>query len=284
MSTQRIRLKDRLDQENEFRTASKKGENATIPTKRPSLGAASQEKRTRIPLGGKDQNMVSLQRSKLFIPQNAPVRGVPALAKKPELSKSNSTLGFTHTKLSFNNAPQFRNTNPHKNSIFPSTEAHRTNELVPRFSSDSMKKQPRAELPKLGAELLDTMSAHTRLTAPELNERVTDPVKKGYDNLDAIIEILAADENSVATVPEKVTPLADEPIGVSTLTEEDLAFLRAGVGRHTQKAFTSALDVSFDLTFDSDEELESNARLQDELEQSGGVGLTTEELNDLLDF
>lgn len=298
MSSFRARLPKHTDQENEFKHAPK-DENATLPTKRPLSAHSALDKRVRVPLGGKDQNQAfQLQRSKLFIPQNATVlRPRQALPKQPTLSKSNSSLGFTHQPSKIAPAAnQFRNANPLKNERFPLEDAHRPRDLVPRFSTDSLKKQ-QPKLQPLPVTLEQTLTHNTRQLhasniVPSTQNRA-DPLKKGYqaleqEGLDAIIEKLADDKDSVEIVPHRLPPMHDIPVGSSALEKEDLDFLRTGVRQIPKRTFDEDLDISFDSTLEHEEDVEANRKLEAELASAvaptGGVGLTAQELDDLLDF
>lgn len=260
----------------------------------------------RVPLAGKDQNLgfPGLQRSKSSVAQNQnggqdlaqrSLRPLSAtLTRQPALAKSNSSLGFTHRPVSASLGTQIRNANPHKNQIFPSAEAHRPNDLVPRFSTDSIKKADRSPLPPLGVNLRDTLSENTQqLHASKVIDRGIykfpgDPTKraKGTDSAQAeLIERLAEDPESIEHVSQRDLPVLEHiPVGLVPLLNEDLEFIRTGTRK--SQPYTLILDISFESSWDEDniEDEEENAALGKELEQSGLIGLTTEELNELLDF
>lgn len=274
MSTNQFRIKNK-DQENAFRLHGK-NENLQLPSKRPAL-QPKLNKKQRVPLGGKDPNgaVPLLQRSTtsvqkpLLRPNSAP------LLKQPFLTKSNSTLGFSHANTP-TNAPsrglghsgltlaQVKNANPLKNDLFTGSLARREAELVPQLVSDSPRKSEPKALPPLNVKLSDTFSDATRrlhsshLPVETVNPDV-DPIK-GLKLNSRLIEQLADDEESIETVPE-VKPLKDEP--EDALNEDDLHFLKTG----------SRVSVM------------ENRKLQAELEQQHGqLGLNKEELDDLLDF
>lgn len=297
MSTNQLRFKDKADQENAFKSASSKqasaqnskqisNENAIINKKRPLLPPQQQQKRARVPLGGKDLNKAfpTLQRSQSSIPHNIPLRQAPVLARLPVLGKSNSSLGFTHKPAAVVAPPSFQHTNPHKNSIFPSESAHRGKELVPRLTTDSIKKTDGRPLPP-SASLASTFSNNTRaLHASNVESRElfpsVDPVKhsKGYKEL---LERLAEDPESIEHVSQRDLPLRlESPVDVPFLEDEDLDFIRTGV-RNVESPLTADITIDFDL---EDEYGVQNKELAEELETRGPVGLSAQDLDDLLDF
>lgn len=294
--------KKQLDQENHHQGffSNENAKNASsLPSKRPLVRAPlSTDKRVRVPLGGKNQNVqIPLQRSKSFIPQNAQVARpslsgttssyVPALAQKHTLARSNSTLGFFHQPSNPNPKLITKDTNPHKNEVFPSLDAHRVKDLVPRFSTDNLTKQAPLNLSPLNTNLNDTLSDRTSLLhASNLPPRPSsrqfrDPVKKSSQSLDQLIETLAEDEDSIEIVAQKdLPPLEEEVTGYSPLRKSDLEFL--STGRKQSLENHEVYDLSFDSTFDGDEE--QNIEFKTELESTGSVGLSQKDLEDLLEF
>lgn len=314
-----------LDQENDHKrvpgkTKTLDQENVRISQKRSGPQTVSHDqKRLRVPLAGKDQNLVpGLQRSKSSaanVCQTQPLvqngnqalnqthgqnhiqnpnmlqrlRPVSTSFKQPSLLKSNSSLGFTHRPSSLSLATQIRNANPHKNTIFPQEDAHRSEELTPRFSTDSVKKSSAAPLPPLNISLADTISENThRLHASNVQQSVQhpgDPIKRSKSaTKNALIESLAEDPDSIEMVAHQDLPVPRHvPLGVTQLLTLDLEFIRTGTRIRTA---SPAQDVSFESTWDEDniDDEEENMILEGELAQSGLVGLSTEELNDLLDF
>lgn len=325
MSTNRLRL--HVDQENQHKVAPAKdelrnsaGRDATgqiqMGAKRPlsSKGNAN-EKRLRVPLGGKDQNKVfsGLQRSKSLLPLTfhspalkhdpLPQTGsVHHLAKPPTLTKSNLSLGFftRPTKLT-PPAPNPRTAHPHKNTLFPLEELHRPHELVPRFSSDTLTKAPSQELPKLSTLLQNTFSDAThRLHASNIPQEGpfshnVDPMKKGTRGMEMerLIEELAEDENSIEIVPQRPEWLedmkADVPLGCSPLSREQAPFLYEEKPAPVGLAASFGPDTAF-FSEDEDEELCSeteaahNTAFHEELNAGDGLGLSAGELHELLDF
>ncbi|WPK25915.1 hypothetical protein PUMCH_003251 [Australozyma saopauloensis] len=306
MSTHSIIPKDQLDQENQHQNVftNDRAKNSSANTgKRPlALSSNSNEKRLRVPLSGKNQNLIApLQRSKSFIPQNIPVsrpqlsgttqNAAPVLAQKPGLSKSNSTLGFFHQpgKVSTKPARRItRDTNPHKNDVFPPLEAHRAKDLVPLFLTDSIKKHETETLPPLKTNLSDTFTERTaslhasNLPSIAAKGQFRDPVKKSTQSVEDIIEDLAENEDSVEIVPRRDLPALEENItGYTPLSDMELDILR-GTRRNRVE---QSVDMSFDSSFEeSPEDLKQNRIYQAELERSGPVGLSQKDLEELLEF
>lgn len=312
--SQHIKLSDALDQENSQKTIQGlqklrfNQENVRMVNKRPVSGSASQPlKRLRTPLAGKDQNLVfsSLQRSKSSVAQNqfpSSSHNVPknqglrparaTLNKLPTLAKSNSSLGFTHKPAKVTLSNNFRHENPHKNQIFASDDAHRPHDLVPRFATDSIKKAHHDPLPALAISLKDTLTENThklhasKLIEQDIHHRHGDPLKKSSASADIareeLIEELSEDPSSIEFINRpQVSELPHVPVGMDVFKSEDLEFIRTGVRRSQQ-----VLDLSFESTWDEDniEDEEDNLALGQEFAQQGLVGLSAEELNDLLDF
>lgn len=299
MSSHTIIPKDQLDQENQhqniFLNDSAKSV-SSVPAKRLlSRGPPLPDKRTRVPLSGKNQNLqASLQRSKSFIPQNAQASRptlsgttlgfVPVLPHKPTLAKSNSTLGFfSHTGSAANKPGPVitRDTNPHKNEVFPALDAHRVKELVPRFTTDNIKKHAFSKRPPLKQRLQDTFSANSALLHSSNLPKTPasrDPSKKAAQ----LIEELADDEESVEHRPQTtMLPLTTEIAGYSPLRPADLKLLKTGHRPYADYK-TEVYDLSFEDTSDEDEQ--QNLSLQKQLETEGPIGLTLKDLEDLLEF
>lgn len=303
MSSHTFIPKDQLDQENQhqniFNNDSAKSL-SSVPAKRPlSRGPPLPDKRTRVPLSGKNQNLqASLQRSKSFIPQNIqasrPILSgttlgfVPTLSQKPTLAKSNSTLGFfSHTGSAANKTGPIitRDTNPHRNEVFPGLDAHRVKELVPLFTTDNITKQVSERLPPLEQKLQDTFSERTTLlhssNLPPVST-IPEPTKKTANDVEQLIEELAEDEDSLEYRPQNVLPrLKDDVIGYSPIRQSDLEFLKTGrrIGNFTEP---EVYDLSFEDTSDEDEQ--QNMSFQKQLEIDGPIGLSLKDLEDLLEF
>lgn len=240
-------------------------ENANLPSKRPRL---SLDKRARVPLGGKDHNkgIFGLQRSKsTLVPQ---LRGKALFSNTPPvLQKSNSTLGLTSN---VHKALPYRNTNPHKNTIFPAPEPS-------RLTTDLLVKRLLLPQPPLAIGLNDTLSAQTvQLHASHVKKLAlytnVDPVKQEY--LRQQIEELAKDPNSVEHIPKPMPALEDE----FQLDAAALNFL-------APRANIDADDLSLD-SWDEDnvEEIYYDEEPLDAEIEKHAVGLSTEELNQLLEF
>lgn len=303
MSSHAFIVKDQLDQENKHQTVHYKENGATVPiapAKRPlSKGLLLNEKRMRVPLSGKNQNLhTSLQRSKSFIPQNGPggsssqapqpflsgtMAFAPVLSLKPVLAKSNSTLGFFPQQASKTNSVVIKDTNPHKNEAFPALDAHRVKELVPLFATDKIKKQSGPWLPTPELTLQETFSDRITLmhasnlpdSGPSLQFR--DPVKKSFYSIEQLIEALADDEDSIEITPIRdLPPLREKVPGYSPLRKSELDLLHSG-----HKPLLREESISFD---SSDNESEKNRLYQIELENSGQLGLSLKDLEDLLEF
>lgn len=106
-----------------------------------------------------------------------------------------------------------------------------------------------------------------------------DPVKRGYKQLEEVERELLLDrlaEEGVEVVAQRDLPVAPYvPLDEPTLRKEDLEFLRTGY---------RPVEVEEPGEDESDEFGADNQRLEQELEHSGPVGLSTEELNQMLDF
>lgn len=258
-----LRIKNK-DQENVFR-GQNKDENAQHATKRAAL-QPKLTKRQRVPLGGKDPNGVPLlQRSTTSVQKPLRPSSAP-LFKQPFLTKSKSTLGFAHTNASIQRGhsgltqAQVKNADPLKNDLFSGKLAKRESELVPQLVSDSPRKPTPKELPPLGTNLKDTFSEATQQlhasNLPAQTEDDVDPVK-GLKLDTRLIDRLA--EEPVDTILE-VKPLKDVD---DALTEDDLHFIKTG----------------------SRASIAENKNLQSQLlQQHGHLGLSKDELDDLLDF
>lgn len=308
MSTNQMRLSGILDQENDFRNTKTKqkasaDENAHINSKRAAgpLSAHSDIKRARIPLGGKDQNTAipSLQRSKSLL-QSAPKTASqtrlrqpgPALARKPGLQKSNSSLGFTLTKnsLAVYNPPVAAKAKPKSSGkSLPAEDAARPKDLVPRFTTDDLRKPLHTPQPPLGVSLQDTISGQTALLhashLPAETRHDVDPVKRSRGQLEAVMqrELLLdrlAEEDSVEVVAQRDVPVAPYvPFDDLPLRKEDVEFLHSG-----RRSRPHAAVPEPEWTDSEEEFADENQRLERELERSGPVGLSAEELNLMLDF
>lgn len=284
-----------LDQENNFKNIKSKqrpnDENVRTNSKRQAAPISTQaDKRTRIPLGGKDLNTVipTLQRSKSSLQSGQqPLQATrlrqqgPSLPRQPLLQKSNSSLGFT-PRSSIANTKSERS----RGSKLPPDEASREKELVPRFATDELKKSTYTPLPPLGTSLRETLSENTaQLHAKHvpMAGRSGDPKKRNKGQLaheaehEQLLDQLA--EEGIDTVSQQDVPVPEYvPFDVPKLREEDLEFLRTGA-----RPVTAFKEWS-DSENESDDDDMDNLALQKDLEAQGPVGLSTEELNDMLDF
>ena len=280
---------DQLDQENRHGVCGD-AKRAAVPAKRPlSNGAGAGPKRARVPLGGKDRNLQgSLQRAKSYVPPSVlvalPLAAV--VAPQPLLPRSKSTLTFfPHPSANVRPVPPVaRDTNPHANDLFPAHLALRARDLVPPFSTDNIKKHA---LPPLPPTLLfaATVSAQTnRLHASHLSVPLCaqhhDPSKKTV-SVDVLAEALADDENSVEFAPSRDLPPLEEGIdGYSPLSESELHVLRFG-NRQSSPKPNPASDSPHDSSFHDDARYKL---FQDDMERSGPIGLSQQELEDLIQF
>lgn len=304
MSTNPLRLSGILGQENDFRASKTRqkaaDENAHINSKRAATPVSSlPDKRSRIPLGGKDQNTAVplLQRSKSLLQtgqtplnQSRLRQPGPALARQPVLRKSNSSLGFTLTNssLAAYNPPAAQKAKPRSSGkSLPAEDASRQKELVPRFTTDSLRKLNHTPHAPLGLSLKDTLSdktalLHARNLPLEWHQDV-DPVKKGPGQLEevlrqeALLDRLA--EEGIEQVSQQDVPVEPYvPFDETPLRKEDLEFLDTGA-RPESRVAIPAPEWS-----DSEDEIDANRRLQGELELSGPVGLSAQELDQMLDW
>ncbi|OBA21052.1 hypothetical protein METBIDRAFT_172200 [Metschnikowia bicuspidata var. bicuspidata NRRL YB-4993] len=319
MSTNRLKL--HTDKENEHKIALAKNElrnpahreipaGTSVPTKRP-LSAKSNinEKRVRVPLGGKNHNQAfpGLQRSKLSLPLTfqTPSLRQPGLtlqgdilSTKPTLTKSNLSLGFFN-RVAKPSAPAPRPTNPHKNTLFPLQDLHRPKDLIPRFLSDDLIKAAPKALHPLQTSLNETLSDATaqlhasNVPSQEHFAKNRDPIKKGTfrPEIELLIEALAEDENSIETVPEAENrePLDYVPLGVSPLSKAEAPFLyeEEAPRKLTDMFAPDEQFFSDDEEQCSDAEKELNTAFYRELNGTEGntaLGLTAADLEDLLDF
>lgn len=112
-----------------------------------------------------------------------------------------------------------------------------------------------------------------------------DPVK-GSNRIwqNDVIERLANDPESIEVVSQQDIPVAPHvPLGLTPLLTLDLEFIRSGV---RNRPLSPVLALSFDSTWDENniDDEEENMALEGEFAQTGLVGLSTEELNNLLEF
>lgn len=307
-----------LGSKDQTQARAKSSEMGGLPQKRPLVTKAVIDKRARrVPLGGKDQNLVqslpfaSLQRSQSSLTQKLPYRA-PQLPTswQPTLGRSNSSLGFSHTKAALNSgrnnesgleAPKpTRKTNPLKNDLLSADNAARCKALVPRFSADSLEKP---QTRQLGAT--STLQA---LAAPQLHasnipppQRTKEPAKKSAVTMDDVIEALAEDESSIEIVPGQSAPLRDVPVGLSPLGGPKFRFLEpeASTKKLSAAIFDSSVEMSLDDIFDEKQspridmmgegestriDASAEAEIAADLHSAGPLGLSEQELNDLLDY
>lgn len=297
-----VRVKNALDQENSHKLAPAKGtnqnnnENSLENHKKRVLAPSGPlPKRVRVPLAGKDQNagIPSLLRSKSSVapaatPESRLRRPLSAgLAFQPGLTKSNSSLGFTHVPASTPPQSSANQSDPHKNTLLAPEGAHRLLELVPRFATDSLRKTDQQPLPPLGTTLKDTLSDRTHALHASFvtssTVRPGDPTKK-LDNRNELLEQLA--ESDVEHVTHQDVPEQPHvPLGAAALRDDDLKFLRTGIRRVSTSE--SVMDLSFESTWDGNDSADAataaqNAQLQSEL--GAPVGLSTDELALLLEW
>lgn len=264
----------------------------------------------RVPLGGKDQNnaaLPALQRSKLSLNTTHVRQAKAPFAKPPALLKANSLLGFAHSTLqSVAAAPRspkrrLEPKNWQAQKLLNHQHATRSKELQAAPVTDSLvKKQPKL-LPVPSALLKDTLSPATdQLHASRLPAtiRVGDPTKSDQelraksDLINAkLIEELSNDPSSVEMLPPKQVK-HQPPDGLEPLDQDDVDFFV----KPTRTALTDENAYEFDEIHRNEVKLQfTEIDLDDSLnlqfgpegsadESSGPVGLTTKELNDLLDY
>lgn len=267
------------------------GENFRV-SKKPVSGPGP--RRARIPLGGKDQNKAfpTLQRSQSSItqpvqpPKQSRRRVLPS-QKVPTLRKANSSLGFIHQK-SFDVSSD------------PFSKILLNHQLQPKYTDSLVKKQnnsvPLPNIPSLASTLSTNTQALHSSNLPEIMAADVDPVKRSRGiSLPAIPQHLIDDENSVETIPEP-TKLKYQPHDITPLTEDDLKiFSQSGrkVTEENRYDNPKLLQLEINTKFDElylDEELDFDREKENEevdfenQPHPDSVGLTAEDLNDLLDF
>lgn len=289
-------------------------------------------RRTRIPLGGKDQNKAfpSLQRSQSNINQSTHLKSTPfslnrnvniniqpsqvqskpkfqdrrkvLIPKVPTLRKANSSLGFVHHQKNAlsERLLKIKQANPLKNDLFGKVQQSTS-------TTDSLTKKTTHQLPSI-SNLKSTISLKTNsLNASNINNRDlyrndVDPIKKirGVATRIIIPQHLIDDENSIEIVPQKEPALPYKPFDMDSLSEDDLqAFSNSNPPKETKenkyeypeihqneiKLKFEEIDLDNELIFDHEEinEIENSVDLKDQPKLES-VGLTVDELNDLLDF
>lgn len=98
------------------------------------------------------------------------------------------------------------------------------------------------------------------------------------------IERLANDADSIEVVSHQDIPVPPHvPLGLTPLLTLDLEFIRSGV---RNRPLSPVLALSFDSTWDENniDDEEENMALEGEFAHTGLVGLSTEELINLLEF
>lgn len=275
----------------------------------------------RIPLGGKNLNSNSgfpstLQKSKSTLQSDFKVqRKKILLPKAPALSKANSSLGFIHRPIENQpnppkkQQPQKLDTKDLKASrFFHHQFSQRSKNLTGETETDSLvKKQIHQNLPPIG-NLKDTLSENTsELHASNIpsQEIVGDPLKgqtkpKSHMLRDSLIDELAEDPNSIETLPPHKQQRPYTPIGMEPFSKDDLDFFsqpsRLSVTEDNHYEYEEIhknemrlkfkeidLENPKNFGFQEEEEEEVNAKEKDQADDLE-VGLTTQELNDLLDF
>lgn len=276
----------------------------------------------RVPLGGKDQNIAvpSLQRSQSsthsFGDSKSQVKRLH-VNKAPGISRSNSSLGFVyrqdelrtdkvnkskHHELEFTNGALL---DPH--------EADRAIDLVRPEDTDDLQKQDVVN-PENVLNLLSTITERTEvLNARHLpitrDAKINvDPLKNSYrnktsaqktsllDKSNGLIEKLAEDEDSIEIVPKKRQHLPYTPLGFELITQDELATF---IGRKTSMEETNDVlndpnditsehfskeDIDLDFDYDNVPELPERNNETRKSICDDEIGLSTSDLNALLDF
>lgn len=275
-----------------LRLATNENAAQTLPQKRSLTGRPDpSDKRVRVPLGGKDQNRIIplLQRSKSSINLSAKQQNAhppqPLLGRQPNLGRSSSSLGFSHSPLTGPVAPprvkvqsQHRHTNPHKNNIFPASGASRSVSLEPHNGTDSLNKSISAPIRPASQPLASTFSLATEtlhaLNVPHIERHdFRDPQKQGADllHVNDLIDELSEDPHSIESMPAKVQPLANDFSEEFPFSAKDSI-----LGPALPRSLAAAYDVSF--CYSSDELVMEND------DGSEPTGLTKEDLESLLEF
>lgn len=129
-----------------------------------------------------------------------------------------------------------------------------------------------------------TAGLHAVNVVSDLYQNNVDPVKKSKISHASLLERLAEDKDSIEIVSRVDVPLRrDAPIGVPFLEDSDLAFLRTGMRETKFSPLISEMEFE-EVDEERDETNAQNKTLQAELETRGSIGLSAQELNDLLDF
>lgn len=275
---------------------------------RKSLGRAPLTER--VPLGGKDGNaaLPTLSRSQSTIDRSSfnlgRQRRLPTTSKPPSMSRSSSSLGFIHQTKPKEEDTTLKHS---RNTIFNPRLASRSPELLQDdLDTDSLRKQiihgDRKQ--DLSSSLPETFTSNTaQLSSTNVPRRRlvnVDPVKRGSNKSNSLNNYLRDpsrhklyldlinDENSIEHGPVPVlnddyTPMDGSP----SLSESDLATLAGDPGKndvYNDYEDNQDLDLDFGgINFDEDLEMNDVKRKHIE-EPEKELGLTEDDLNDLLDF
>lgn len=314
---------DKENSVNMILDSQKDSENINISQKKNTL-QQSQPLRKRVPLGGKDLNnsangaFPSLKRSQSTLNtefNNSSVlqrKKVTLLNKAPTLQKANSSLGFIHRapldiSKKESSSPKLDVNDALASKLFNSGNAARSKELEGQ-STDTLAKQQHSLQPQQEVSIPDirnTFSSNTRSIhssfIPTLEVNNSDPVKGGKLNLastldETLLEKLSEDPSNIETIPDRATRAYHIPLGIEPLNKDDLEFF----SKPTRTAFENEheyeeihrnevnlkfrdidLDDPSNFNFDEDKRVEPE---EVEVEELKNIGLTAEELNDLLDY
>ncbi|ODV81573.1 uncharacterized protein CANTADRAFT_19202 [Suhomyces tanzawaensis NRRL Y-17324] len=280
-----------------------------FPQRKAPLGAKPTQGRrvpmARVPLGGKDLNMLApgLSRSQSTL-NTKNVRPKVFLPKPPVLSKANSSLGFTHTSTNFtkpavavaheapvDTRPTLKFTN---DTQLGPEKANRLVNLIPDTPTDDLVKQASEHLLPDSQALSSTLTAKTKtlhasnIYIHDINYNNVDPVKKlkrsssssmdsgtnkaqkfSTDRLEKFNQELIENDYSLEYVPKEESPIPYVPLGMESLDNDDLNFFSKP---HLTKSSHS--------TF---EQLDNGVMLKD-LDTSLSFGYEEEVSNDGLNY
>ncbi|KAK6462921.1 hypothetical protein DFJ63DRAFT_98982 [Scheffersomyces coipomensis] len=267
------------------------------------------KKFTRVPLGGKSNNQAipsfDKSHSTLSITDKKNlIRRVP-LAKAPLLSKANSSLGFSHP------LKEYKVIDPKLNTYSKIDDKvvlkKLNNELtspslnsVTTFTDEVVKKEnlpTHQHIPNITSTLSSNTSKlnSTNRINNDINYNNVDPIKKSHK---PSLSLPAVFPDYIETIPQKHAPLPSYPVGMEPLDQQDLDFFskpsRSEITNENRQDYPELLhnedqlkfvelNLDSNLSFDSFEQNISDADVDLQKDTGMSLGLSTKELEDLLD-
>ncbi|CAH2350758.1 hypothetical protein CLIB1423_02S04478 [[Candida] railenensis] len=267
-------------------------------------GAFPSLKRSQSSLNTDIHNTSALQRKKATL-----------LNKPPSLQKANSSLGFIHRapldiSKKESSSPKLDVNDALASKLLNSDNAARSKELEGQYT-DTLAKQHLSLQPQDEASIPDIRNTFSRNTRsihssfiPTLEVNSSDPVKGGKPNLssalvdESLLEKLSEDPSNIETIPDRATRAYHIPLGIEPLDKDDLEFFSKSTRKvlptenkheyeeiHRKEVNLKFRDIDLDdpsnFNFDENERVEPE---EVEVEELKNIGLTAEELNNLLDY